>query len=129
MDADAAARNFAETWMRAWPASDADAIGAMYADGAVFVSHPFREPENPGEYARRAFAEESFVEARFGDPIACEDRAAVEYFAILRDGTGAEQTLIGLALLRFADDGRIVEHRDYWAIEAGRREPAPGWGR
>ena len=129
MDTKAAAHNFVETWLRAWPASDADAIGAMYADDAVFVSHPFREPEDAREYAQRAFEDESFVEARFGEPIVCEDRATLEYWALLRDRAGAELTLIGLALLRFGGDGRIVEHRDYWAMEAGRREPAPGWGR
>ena len=129
MDAKAAARNFVETWLRAWPAADADAIGAMYADDAVFTSHPFRAPEDPSGYARRAFAEESFVEARFGDPVACEDRATVEYWAVLADADGAEETLIGVELLRFADDGRIAEHRDYWAMQNGRHEPAPGWGR
>jgi SnoaL-like domain len=128
MDAKASARKFVDTWLRAWPASDAEAIGAMYADDAVFVSHPFRRPEDPRDYARRAFEEESFVEARFGEPVACDDRATVEYWAVLKDADGKEQTLIGLALLRFADDGRIAAHRDYWAMEGGRHEPASGWG-
>ena len=129
MDAKDAARRFVDTWLRAWPTSDADAIGAMYADDAVFVSHPFREPQDPREYARWAFGDESFVDARFGEPVACENRATVEYWAILRDGADAEQTLIGIALLRFGDDGLIVEHRDYWAMQAGRHEPVTGWGR
>jgi uncharacterized protein (TIGR02246 family) len=128
MDAKAAARKFVDTWLRAWPASDAEAIGALYTDDAVFVSHPFRRPEDLREYVRRAFAEESFVEARFGEPVACDDRATVEYWAVLKAGDGAEQTLIGVALLRFAADGRIAEHRDYWAMQDGRHEPAPGWG-
>ena len=129
MDAKAAARKFVDTWLRAWPASDAEAIGAMYTDNAAFTSHPFRDPEDPSEYARRAFGAESFVESRFGEPVACDDRATVEYWAVLEDADGAEQTLIGVALLRFADDGRIAEHRDYWAMKEGRHEPVPGWGR
>jgi hypothetical protein len=69
------------------------------------------------------------VDARFGEPIACDNRATVEYWAILRDGDGGEETLIGLALLRFREDGLIAEHRDYWAIQPGRHEPVRGWGR
>jgi hypothetical protein len=30
-------------------------------------------------------------------------------------------------VIRFGADGRVVEHRDYWAMEDGRREPPPGW--
>jgi hypothetical protein len=99
----------------------------MYTNDAEFVSHPFRRPEDPRDYARRAFKEESFVEARFGEPVACEDRATVEYWAVLADAEGNEQTLIGLALLRFGEDDRIAEHRDYWAMQDGRHDP-PGWG-
>ena len=49
------------------------------------------------------------------------DRAAVEYWATMRVG-GEEQTLAGTTLLRFDDDGLVVEHRDYWAMAEGRRE-------
>jgi hypothetical protein len=39
---------------------------------------------------------------------------------------GREHTLAGTTLLRFDADGLVVEHRDYWALEDGRRErPAP----
>jgi hypothetical protein len=31
-------------------------------------------------------------------------------------------------LLRFAADGRVRAQRDYWSLEAGRREPPEGWG-
>jgi hypothetical protein len=33
-------------------------------------------------------------------------------------------TLAGVSVLRFAPDGRCVEHADYWAMTDGRREPA-----
>ena len=49
------------------------------------------------------------------------DRAAVEYWAILRV-EGKKQTLAGATLLRFDADGLVVEHRYYWALEPGRRE-------
>jgi hypothetical protein len=52
------------------------------------------------------------------------DRAAVEWRAVLVSPDGTEQTL-----LRFGDDSLVVESRDYWHMEPGRREPPPGWGR
>jgi ketosteroid isomerase-like protein len=51
MDAEAAARAWVEGWSSAWPARDAGAVAALYAEGAVFRSHPFREPQPPVEYA------------------------------------------------------------------------------
>jgi ketosteroid isomerase-like protein len=36
MDAELAARRWAETWERAWPGKDIDAIAALYADGVNY---------------------------------------------------------------------------------------------
>jgi hypothetical protein len=119
-DARTAARRWADTWAQAWPAKDVEAIAALYAPGADFRSHPFREPEDAGEYVRRAFAEEQGEsECRFGEPLVDADRAAVEYRAVLVY-EGREMTLAGTTLLRFRPDGLVVEHRDYWALEEGR---------
>jgi hypothetical protein len=41
---------------------------------------------------------------------------------------GAEITLPGCLLLRFAEDGRCRTLREYWNVEADLREPHPGWG-
>jgi hypothetical protein len=121
VDAEAAARAWVEGWTKGWSSSDADAIGALYAEGAVYRSHPFREPEKSArDYALRAFADEELVECRFGEPIVVRDRAAVEYWAIL-SSEGDEETLAGIALIRFGADGRVVEQRDYWSMEPGRR--------
>ena len=106
-------------WSRAWPARDADAIAALYADDAIFVSHPLREPQPPGEYAAWAFAEQADVEFRYGEPIVDGDRAAVEYWAVITSTSGDDETLAGVSLLRFDEDGRVVEHRDVWASERG----------
>ena len=131
MDAEAAARAWIAGWLRAWPAADADAVAVLYAQDAVYVSHPFREPHRGTagvvDYARAAFAEERLVEVRFGEPVACGDRAAGEYWAIL-EADGSELTLAGTTILRFAADGRVEEHREYWSMQDGRRDPPPGWG-
>jgi hypothetical protein len=52
----------------------------------------------------------------------------VEWWAIMRD-EGAWITLPGCLLLRFAEDGRCEELREYWHVEDGRHEPHSGWGR
>jgi hypothetical protein len=124
MDAEAAARGWVEGWSAGWQAKDPETIAALYATRHVYRSHPFREPEaGAREYALRAFGEEELIECRFGEPVAAGDRAAVEYYAILRDG-GTEYTLAGTALIRFDANGLVTEHRDYWAMEEGRRPPA-----
>jgi len=95
-------------------------IAALYAPGAVYTSHPFREPEKSArDYALRAFADEELVECRYGEPVVAGDRAAVEYWAIL-SADGEEETLAGIALLRFDESGLVVEQRDYWSMQPGR---------
>lgn len=125
MDAEAAARAWVEGWSSAWPARDAGAVGALYAEGAVFRSHPFREPQPPAEYAAWTFADEDegLVECRFGEPVVGGERAAVEYWALRRRRDGGEATLAGIALIRFGADGLVVEQRDYWDLADGRRSP------
>jgi ketosteroid isomerase-like protein len=132
MDAEAAARRWIHAWLQAWPAKDPEPLAAVYADDAVFRSHPFRElhrgREGVLEYARWAFADqERFDNCWFGQPAAAGDRAAVEYWAVLVEN-GAEVTIAGVALLCFDPDGRVRVQRDYWSLKTGGREPPEGWG-
>jgi hypothetical protein len=119
-----------EGWSKGWAAADPEPIAALYAEGASFRSHPFREPHfgpaGVAEYARWAFETEETVEFRFGTPTVDGDRAAVEYWAVLRS-EGKDRTLLGVALLRFGPDGLVVSQRDYWSMEEGRREPPEDW--
>jgi ketosteroid isomerase-like protein len=126
VEATAAARRWADVWRRAWPRADTDAIAALYADDAVFYSHPFRARQTPAEYVAWAFAEQGAAECRFGEPLAADDRAAVDWWAVITDRDGSRQTVAGTSLLRFDADGLVVEQRDAWADEAGRRE-LPDW--
>ena len=129
MDVAAAARAWVDTWRRAWPREDVEAIASMYAPGAVYSSHPFREPETARSYVERAFGEETLVEAWFGEPVVGGDRAAVEYWAVLRSPGGGELTIAGAAFLHFDADGRVTDHRDYWVQVDGRNTPREGFGR
>jgi hypothetical protein len=130
MDVIEAAERWAETWERAWPAKDAEAIAALYADGAAYRSHPMRDPEPGGAlgYTGRQLALEDAIECRFGAPIAAGDRAAVEWWASWVEDD-REMTLAGATVLRFDRDGLVVEHVDYWVERDGRLAPFTGWGR
>ena len=122
-------RSWIDAWRRGWPAQDVDTIAGRYRDDASYGSHPFREPETARTYLARAFGEEDLVDAWFGEPVVAGERAAVEYWAVLRSPTEGELTIAGASFLRFGDDGRVVEHRDYWDQTAGARTPPSGWGR
>jgi hypothetical protein len=115
-------------WKQAWPAGAADELADVYADGAVFLSHPFRGEQAPTEYAAWAFADQAAAECRFGEPIVAGDRAAVDWWAVVTSRDGGVETLAGISLLRFDHEGKVVEQRDAWAAHEGRRE-LPPWAR
>jgi predicted SnoaL-like aldol condensation-catalyzing enzyme len=112
MDTREAALRWADVWQRGWVEQDADAIRALYAEGAYWQQHPFHEPE--ADYLTRVFDEEESAQCEFGTPIVDGDRAAVPWTGqtVLVDG-GAED-LVGVSLLRFDEDGLVVEQRDIW---------------
>jgi len=127
VDAEAAARRWADTWARAWRTLDADLLQPLYTDQTLHRSHPFREPGNPLEYARWAFGEEEGEpEVWMGDPIVTGDRAAIEWWAVVTEN-GKDVSLAGTSLLRFDADGRAVEQADYWGMTDGRTPPWRGW--
>jgi SnoaL-like domain len=129
VDAAAAARAWIDAWQRGWPAKDAELIAARYDPSASYRSHPFRDPTTALDYIRWAFGEEDLVRCWFGEPVTQDDRAAVEYWAILRGADGSETTVAGTAVLQFDSDGLVRTHRDYWAERGGAAEPPTGWGR
>ena len=88
------------------------AISALYAEGAFWQQHPFRDSE-PG-YLARVFAEEESPECRFGVPIVDGDQAAVPWSAQTRLTDGGNEELAGVPLLRFGPHGLVVEERDFW---------------
>jgi hypothetical protein len=45
---------------------------------------------------------------------------------VITERDRSEQTVAGTSLLRFGPDGLVVEQRDAWADEPGRRE-SPDW--
>ena len=58
MDAEIAARCRADTWSRAWPQRDAEAIAALYAEAVLYRSPAFGEPERGLAGVRRYLGEQ-----------------------------------------------------------------------
>ena len=112
MDTREAAQRWADVWERGWREHDAAAIAGLYADGAFWQQHPFREPE-PG-FLARVFAEEESAECQFDRPIVDGDQAAVAWSAQTRLVDGGTEDLAGVSLLRFDPSGLVLEHRDFW---------------
>ena len=128
MDPESAARRWRDVWQRAWQEKDADAVASLYADGAAFRSQPFRELEAPRFYAEWAFSEQDEAEVWFGEPIVSGNRASCEYWGVV-SFEGRDETIAGVAVIRFDADGLVTDQRDYWNAQEGRHEPPPGWGR
>ena len=127
MTAEDAARRWADAWTRSWRAKDPDLLAPVYADGAVFRSHPFRDPQPPLDYARWAYSEEEGEpEVWFGEPLAAGDRAAVEWWAVVVE-QGEQVSLAGTSILRFDGEGRVIDQHDYWGTTPGRTPPWEGW--
>jgi hypothetical protein len=112
MDTREAAQRWADVWQRGWVEHDEAAIMALYAEGALWQQHPFRDPE-PG-YLARVFAEEESAQCQFGTPIVDGDQAAVRWSAQTKLRDGGTEDLTGVSLLRFTADGLVTEHLDFW---------------
>jgi SnoaL-like protein len=130
-----------ETYGRAWREKDDEAVGALFTEGALYVSHPLEPPHRGSDqiraYWRRATGTQEDLVLRFGEPVLDGRRAAVEWWATMRDaewaaGEGTDDdrlTLTGCLVLRFAADGLCKELREYWNVGFGPPRHLPeGWG-
>lgn len=114
--ADAAA--WLEAYAAAWRASDPDAAADLFAEDASYTFDPF----GPGlkgrdavrDYWRTATGAQTELDLRVEPPLLVDgDRAAAEWRAsFIRDGE--QVRLAACLLLRFDDDGRCTDLREYW---------------
>ena len=122
-------------WIRsygeAWEAADEDLIVSLFTEDATYRSGPFRDPYRGHAeiraYWRRGAGGQREVRVWMGAPVVDHDRVAVEWWTTMIDDVKAV-TLPGCLLLRFEPDGRCCELREYWNVQAGHRDPFPGWG-
>ena len=129
---DSWAREWLEDYATAWREGDAETLGELFTEDAVYRSTPLRPPtvgrEAIREYWRDACSTQENLELRFGQPLVHGNRVAVEWWATMRN-SGDDLTLPGALMLRFRAGGRCEELREYWHAEEGRVEPPEGWGR
>ena len=99
MNTEAAARTWVEAWLRSWPTRDPEPVASLYADDGIFLSHAFRAPlvgpAGAREYISWATEDQTAVECAFAEPIVSGDRAAVEWWAVIRSRDGTEETVAG----------------------------------
>jgi ketosteroid isomerase-like protein len=126
-------------YAQAWRDKDADAVAGLFTPDASYQSTPTAAPHVGRQairaYWTRATATQQDLDLRFGEPIVAGGRAAVEWWAVMRDRdwgpaeAGDSVTLPGCLVLRFAAGGLCAELREYWNADFGRALPAPpGWG-
>jgi hypothetical protein len=132
VNADEAADRWARVWLEAWQAQETEAIVALYRHDARFSTEAFRVPyrgtDGVRTYVARAFDEEREPRVWVGSPIVSGDRAAIEWWAAVIENDIAI-TLAGVSILRFDEQGLVVEQWDSWNQGDGLREPPDGWGR
>jgi ketosteroid isomerase-like protein len=120
-----------EAYRVAWEARDAEAAAALFTEDSEYRTQPFLDPyqgqEGVGEYWAQVTSTQSDVSVRMGRPFVDGDRVTVEFWTEM-ENDGAEITLAGCLLLRFAPDGRCARLREYWSFEPGRQGPHAGWG-
>ena len=127
----AAALAWADAWQRGWVALDPEPILERYAANALLSTEPFREPyrgiDGVRAYVTRVLGEEEAPRVWVSVPIVEGDRAAVSWWASLRE-EGAETTLAGTSVLRFDADGLVIEQWDAWNQLGVRCDPPDAWG-
>jgi uncharacterized protein (TIGR02246 family) len=132
-----------DSWINAyadaWRLKDAEALAGLFTADARYFSSPTRSPhvgrQGIMDYWRRATRTQSDLELRFGEPVVDGNRAAVEWWATMRDPEWRPEapndwvTLPGCLIVTFAPDWRCKELREYWNALFGERQGAPdGWG-
>ena len=69
---------------------------------------------------------EENIECWFGQPMVSGDRAAVDWWASWAE-RGQNLMFAGVTLLRFNDQRKIADHRDYVSHVERREAPYAGW--
>jgi ketosteroid isomerase-like protein len=87
---------------------------------------PTKASNDVRRYLRENFEAETDVACRFGEPIAAGNGAAVEWWAWWVED-GQRLSMAGVSVFRFNEDGRVVDHRDYWNQTTARIDPYEGW--
>ncbi len=110
---------WASAYAGAWERADADAVVELFTPDASYRSLIFDEPHSGRDaihaYWERATASQSDVRVWMGSPLVDGNRAALEWWTVLKEEEG-EVTLPGCLLLEF-EAGRCARLNEYWHLE------------
>ncbi|AIY01781.1 hypothetical protein ART_2182 [Arthrobacter sp. PAMC 25486] len=125
MQTSEAAQRWAQTWARAWPLKDIEAIAELQAVGGdhwASMFRPFRGRAGLRSYLQECFAEETQpAETWFADPVVDGASASVEYWVVIYL-KGQPVTISGCTVLAFDESGLVTVARDYSNVREGRLE-------
>ena len=104
-------QQWVDAYADAWRERDVNAAAALFTENSSYRSHPLQEAhlgsEGVRSYWETVTATQDAVDVRMGSPVESDGgrRAAVEFWVRMRS-SGDEVTLIGILVLRFAENGR-----------------------
>ena len=128
-----AVQEWVDAYSQAWRERDAAAAAALFTEDSRYRSHPLQDAYEGADgvhaYWSDVTATQDRVDVLMGRPVESADgrRAAVEFWVRMLN-QGAEVTLMGILVLRFAEDGRCEDLREAWFFEPGDHAPHDGWG-
>jgi ketosteroid isomerase-like protein len=107
-----------EAYFRAWVSNDPDDVADLFAEDAVYAVGPFADPwHGRDEIVRRwTSGVQTEVEYEF-EPLAVVANTGLAHWRVRarNEGAATRTEWDGILLLRFGDDGRCVEHREWYA--------------
>jgi uncharacterized protein (TIGR02246 family) len=107
-----------QSYREAWNTNDPDDVRALFTEDAVYAIDPFRVPwHGRDEIARRWTAGISQSVDLTYQVLATDGDLAVVHWHVITQNVGdpVRVEYDGILVLRFANDGRCREHREWFA--------------
>jgi hypothetical protein len=106
-------------YSQAWGTYDADEIGALFSDDAIYFYNPFDDPVRGREAIVASWLEDrdetGTYEGRYRPVLVAGDQAVARGYSRYFDTNGTvAQEFDNLFLLRFDADGRCAEFREWY---------------
>ena len=113
-------QSWLDAYARAWETYDPEAIGALFSEDAVYHYDPFGEPLRGRDAIVASWLEEPDAPGTYAahyEPVPIEGNLAVtngrsRYFQ--EDGATLKTEYDNVFILRFDDDGRCTEYREWY---------------
>ena len=111
-------RDWLEGYFAAWVSNDPDDVAALFAEDAVYWIDPFRDPHRGRDQIVSAWVSEPQEDVAYAyEPLAVTGDVGIAHWNLSAASPGApgRAEFDGILLIRFASDGRCLEHREWFA--------------